>query len=142
MTSPSSMCSGTFTLVGIYLIALGPEFIYAWIQDRSLEGSGKVAQLLMLSFLAFLPARAVAVPLLLGLDKGARPAIGMLVMGVVKEVQDYSLTVSLPSGLEGTVAITQIADGYTKQLERLTAGGGQDAPEVSYNNVKGEISMA
>lgn len=41
---------------------------------------------------------------------------GMLVLGCVKEVADFEVTVSLPSGLQGFLSIKNICDSYTKLL--------------------------
>ncbi|XP_069045275.1 protein RRP5 homolog isoform X2 [Lepisosteus oculatus] len=42
--------------------------------------------------------------------------VGTLLLGCVKEVNDFELVVSLPSGLTGFVQITNISDSYTKLL--------------------------
>ncbi len=47
---------------------------------------------------------------------------GMLLLGVIKEVQDYELVVSLANGLDGVVQITHISDAYTQLLQKLAAG--------------------
>lgn len=70
-------------MVGLYLLVLGPEFLGWWIEPRYEAASGPVLQVLMASFLVYLPVRAVAVPVLLGLGVPRKPAIGILVMGVV-----------------------------------------------------------
>uniref|UniRef100_A0A1A7XIX3 Protein RRP5 homolog n=1 Tax=Iconisemion striatum TaxID=60296 RepID=A0A1A7XIX3_9TELE len=41
---------------------------------------------------------------------------GMLFLGCVKEVTDFEVTVSLPSGLHGFLSIKNICDSYTKLL--------------------------
>uniref|UniRef100_A0A3Q4N724 Programmed cell death 11 n=1 Tax=Neolamprologus brichardi TaxID=32507 RepID=A0A3Q4N724_NEOBR len=41
---------------------------------------------------------------------------GMLMLGCVKEVTDFEVTVSLPSGLQGFLSIKNICDSYTKLL--------------------------
>ncbi|MEQ2187505.1 hypothetical protein GOODEAATRI_005368 [Goodea atripinnis] len=41
---------------------------------------------------------------------------GMLFLGCVKEVTDFEVTVSLPSGLQGFLSIRNICDSYTKLL--------------------------
>lgn len=48
---------------------------------------------------------------------------GMLLLGCVKEVSDYELVVSLPSGLLGFVPVTQISDAYSKLLSKQVAQG-------------------
>lgn len=41
---------------------------------------------------------------------------GMLLLGCVKEVADFEVTVSLPCGLQGFLSIRNICDSYTKVL--------------------------
>lgn len=41
---------------------------------------------------------------------------GMLLLGCVKEVADFEVTVSLPCGLQGFLSIKNICDSYTKVL--------------------------
>ncbi|XP_029990417.1 protein RRP5 homolog isoform X2 [Sphaeramia orbicularis] len=41
---------------------------------------------------------------------------GMLMLGCVKEVTDFEVTVSLPCGLQGFLSIKNISDSYTKLL--------------------------
>lgn len=40
----------------------------------------------------------------------------MLMLGSVKEVTDFEVTVSLPCGLQGFLSIKNISDAYTKLL--------------------------
>ncbi|NXM02927.1 RRP5 protein, partial [Tyrannus savana] len=47
----------------------------------------------------------------------------MLLLGCIKEVHDYELVISLPSGLSGFVPITQISDAYSKLLSQQVAQG-------------------
>lgn len=53
-------------------------------------------------------------------------APGMLILGCVKEVHEYSLSISLPNNLTGTVALTQISPAYTEQLQRLSQMSEED----------------
>uniref|UniRef100_A0A8C5THM6 Protein RRP5 homolog n=1 Tax=Malurus cyaneus samueli TaxID=2593467 RepID=A0A8C5THM6_9PASS len=48
---------------------------------------------------------------------------GMLLLGCIKEVSDYELTISLPNGLSGFVPVTQISDAYSKLLSKQVAQG-------------------
>ncbi|XP_074882410.1 protein RRP5 homolog isoform X1 [Buteo buteo] len=48
---------------------------------------------------------------------------GMLLLGCIKEVSDYELVISLPSGLSGFVPVTQISDAYSKLLSKEVAQG-------------------
>lgn len=40
----------------------------------------------------------------------------MLILGCVKEVTDFGMTVSLPCGLQGFVSVKNICESYTKLL--------------------------
>ena len=46
----------------------------------------------------------------------------MLVLGIVKEIHDYDLEVSLPNGITGLLPITNISPQYTQLLQSLTEG--------------------
>ncbi|XP_067114996.1 protein RRP5 homolog isoform X2 [Osmerus mordax] len=53
--------------------------------------------------------------------------LGTLVLGCIKEVTDFEVMVSLPSGLTGYLAISNISDSYTKMVrEQLDS----DAEEI------------
>lgn len=41
---------------------------------------------------------------------------GMLMLGCVKEVADFEVTVGLPCGLQGFLSIKNICDSYAKLL--------------------------
>ncbi|KAK7508557.1 hypothetical protein BaRGS_00000123, partial [Batillaria attramentaria] len=56
---------------------------------------------------------------------------GMLVLGLVKEVQDYKLMVSLPCGLFGVVSITDVSQAYTQKLQAVAESAGADEDMVS-----------
>lgn len=43
---------------------------------------------------------------------------GMLLLGCVKEVADFEVTVSLPSGLQGFLSIKNVCESYTKLLSK------------------------
>lgn len=43
---------------------------------------------------------------------------GMLLLGCVKEVADFEVTVSLPCGLQGFLSIKNICESYTKVLSK------------------------
>ncbi|NXK86859.1 RRP5 protein, partial [Formicarius rufipectus] len=47
----------------------------------------------------------------------------MLLLGCIKEVNDYDMVISLPNGLSGFVPITQISDAYSKLLSKQVAQG-------------------
>ncbi|XP_029924542.1 protein RRP5 homolog [Myripristis murdjan] len=53
---------------------------------------------------------------------------GMLMLGCVKEITDFEVTVSLPCGMQGFLSIKNISDSYTKLLsEQLDA---EDTEEI------------
>jgi O-antigen/teichoic acid export membrane protein len=93
-------------MVGLFFIVFGPSFIGWWI-GPSFEGpSGIVLQILMVSNLVFLPARAVALPILMGLGKPALPTMGFLAAGVLN--LGLSLLLVGPLGLPGVALGTAI----------------------------------
>ncbi|MBI5363695.1 MAG: polysaccharide biosynthesis protein [Planctomycetes bacterium] len=102
----SKICFSLVLLVGLYLLVLGPQFLGAWIGPHFVERSGPVLQVLMLSFLVYLPVRGVALPLLMGLGKPRFPAIALLVMGVVNLI--VSLALVKPLGILGVALGTAI----------------------------------
>jgi len=60
-------------IVGLFLLVLGPRFI-AWWVGRSSTIGGRSCQILMVSYLVFLPIRGVAF-ILMGLGKPRLPTI-------------------------------------------------------------------
>ncbi|XP_015275588.1 PREDICTED: protein RRP5 homolog [Gekko japonicus] len=46
---------------------------------------------------------------------------GMLVLGCLKECNEYELTISLPNGLSGNVQVTRICEAYSKMLSEQVA---------------------
>lgn len=102
----SKICLSIVLLIGIYLIVAGPDFIGRWLGREYVEPSGHVLQVLMLSFLVYLPIRGVALPILLGLGRPRAPAIGLLLMGIVNLV--ISLCLVRPLGILGVAIGTAI----------------------------------
>jgi O-antigen/teichoic acid export membrane protein len=102
----SKICLSVVLLVGLYLLVLGPEFLGWWIGPSFVEPSGRVLQVLMLSFLLYLPVRGVALPVLLGLGRPSRPAIALLGMGAVNLVLSIALVGSM--GIFGVALGTAI----------------------------------
>jgi O-antigen/teichoic acid export membrane protein len=93
-------------MAGLFLVVLGPRFLGWWI-DPSFEGpAGDVLQILVVSSLVFLPVRAVALPVLIGLGKPKRPAIALALAGVV----NLGLSIALigPFGLAGVALGTAV----------------------------------
>lgn len=102
----SKVCMSLVLLIGGYLLIVGPEFLSAWLGQQYVPESGRLLQVLMLSFLLFLPVRGVALPILMGLDKPRRPALALLVMGLVNVA--LSLALIGPYGLIGVALGTAI----------------------------------
>jgi O-antigen/teichoic acid export membrane protein len=93
-------------MAGLFLIVLGPRFIGWWI-DPSYEGpSGSVLRILMISSLAFLPVRGVALPILMGLGRPRTATIAFVVAGLANLV--LSMALARPLGLAGVAAGTAI----------------------------------
>lgn len=93
-------------LASIYLIVFGPRFLAWWI-DPSFEGpSGLVLRILMLGNLLFLPARGVALPIMMGIGKPGLPTSFFAVAAVA----NLGLSVALvrPLGLPGIAIGTAI----------------------------------
>ncbi len=91
---------------GLFLIVLGPRFIAWWVDPSFERPAGEVLQILMLSYLVFLPVRGVALPILMGLGKPGLPTIGFLVAGVVN--LGLSIVLVRPLGLAGVALGTAI----------------------------------
>ena len=51
---------------------------------------------------------------------------GLLVLGRVKEVQDFKVMVSLPNGLLATLPITAVSDTYTQRLQSVADSNSDD----------------
>ena len=92
--------------VGAFLLVLGPEFLGVWIGPRFEGPSGEVVRILMASFLAYLPVRGVALPILMGLGRPVPPTVALLVMGAV----NVALSIALvgPLGIAGVALGTAI----------------------------------
>lgn len=93
-------------LSGLYLLVLGPHFLSLWFRDVYHDESGELLQVLMVSFLFFYPVRAVALPLLMGIGHAARPALALLLMGILNVV--ISLALIEKHGLIGVALGTAI----------------------------------
>jgi O-antigen/teichoic acid export membrane protein len=85
----SKICFSLVIPIGIYLMVAGPSFLGWWVGPEFIEPSGRVLQVLMLSFVVYLPVRGVALPVLMGLGNPKVPALGLLIMGLA------NLTISL-----------------------------------------------
>lgn len=70
----------------LFLIVFGPAFLKYWIGNAYATASGDVLQILAVSYLIFLPARGVAMPILMGLGNAKWPTIATLISGVLNLV--------------------------------------------------------
>ncbi len=93
-------------LVCGYLIFFGPEFLGRWIAPEYEGLSGPITQVLAISFIIFLPVRAVGLSALLGLGQARKPAIGLLVMGVCNLLLSVALV--KPFGIFGVALGTAV----------------------------------
>lgn len=91
---------------GLFLIVLGPRFIGWWIGPEFEGSSGGVLQVLTLSCFVFMPARGVAVPILMGLGIVRPPTIAFLVAGVMNLLM--SALLARPFGLMGVAIGTAV----------------------------------
>jgi len=118
------ICAGTF------LIVLGPKFIGWWIDPSFEEPSGVVLQILMVSSFAFLPVRAVALPVLVGLGKPLTPTIAYLAAGVLNLA--LSIVLARPLGLAGVALGTAIPNVLFAIVVLVAACRELDIRVVSY----------
>jgi O-antigen/teichoic acid export membrane protein len=93
-------------MAGLFLIVLGPRFIAWWVGPQFEQSAGQVLQILMISYLIFLPVRGVALPILMGLGKPHLPTIGFLIAGLVN--LGLSILLVGPMGLAGVALGTAI----------------------------------
>jgi len=93
-------------MAGLFLCVLGPRFIAWWIGPSFEEPSGIVLEILMISSLAFLPVRGVALPVLMGLGKPRTPTIAFAFAGALNLV--LSILLARPMGLAGVALGTAI----------------------------------
>ena len=70
-------------LVGTFLLFMGPEFVGFWISDEFQQESGPSLQILIASFLFFLPMRGAAVPVLMAVGDVRVPALAFIGMGIL-----------------------------------------------------------
>lgn len=87
----SKICLSIVLAVGIYLMVAGPAFLGWWVGPEFIGPSGRVLQVLLPSFLVYLPVRGVAVPMLMGLGSPRVPALGMVAMGVTNVAMSVAL---------------------------------------------------
>jgi O-antigen/teichoic acid export membrane protein len=91
---------------GLYLVVFGKDFLARWVGDEIAGPGSEVLRILMLSYFVFLPLRAVALPVLIGVGKPGRPTIAFLLAGLANLV--LSLILVRPLGLAGVAWGTTI----------------------------------
>lgn len=97
----------SFTLVAsLFLIILGPRFIAWWIDPAYEKPAGAVLQILMISNLVYLPARGVALPLLMGMGKPGRATLAYLAASILN--LGMSVALVRPFGLNGVALGTAV----------------------------------
>jgi O-antigen/teichoic acid export membrane protein len=102
-----SKVAASITIVaGVFLIVLGPTFIGWWIDPSYEAPSGVVLRILMVSSFFFLPARGVALPVLMGIGKPRRATIAFVAAGLLNLV--LSIVLARPLGLAGIALGTAI----------------------------------
>lgn len=102
----TKVASSMVFLVGLWLLVLGPAFLRWWVGPEYRPEMGEVLRVLVVSFLVFLPVRGVALPLLMGMGRQARPAFALLAMGVANIA--LSLALVGPLGLIGVALGTSL----------------------------------
>jgi O-antigen/teichoic acid export membrane protein len=117
-------------MAGLFLIVLGPRFIAWWIDPAFEKPAGQVLQILMISYLIFLPVRGVALPILMGLGKPGLPTIGFLVAGVLNLGLSILLARSL--GLAGVAIGTAIPNALFAVLVLVHACRKLETPVSNY----------
>lgn len=92
--------------VAVYLLVLGPQFLAVWTGPEFEKPSGQVLRVLMVSFIAYLPVRGVALPILMGLGQPQRPTLALLAMGAINVL--LSVLLVGPLGLLGVALGTAL----------------------------------
>jgi len=97
-------------LPGLYLVVFGEAFIKRWIDAPGFDSSaaGMVLSVLMVSHFAFLPARGVALPIIMGLGRPAAVTVAFAISSVVN--LGLSISLARPLGLLGIALGTAIPE--------------------------------
>jgi O-antigen/teichoic acid export membrane protein len=117
-------------MAGLFLIVLGPRFIAWWINPAFERPAGQVLQILMVSYLIFLPVRGVALPILMGVGKPGLPTIGFLIAGILN--LGLSIVLVRPLGLAGVALGTAIPNVLFAVLVFLQACRELELPVAQY----------
>jgi len=117
-------------IVGLFLVVLGPRFIAWWVGPQFERSAGQVLQILMISYLVFLPVRGVALPILMGLGKPRLPTIGFLIAGVMNLA--LSILLVRPLGIAGVALGTAIPNVLFAALVLVQACRELETPVTEY----------
>jgi O-antigen/teichoic acid export membrane protein len=117
-------------IVGLFLVVLGPRFIAWWVGPQFERSAGEVLQILMISYMFFLPVRGVALPILMGLGKPRLPTIGFLITGVINLA--LSILLVRPLGLAGVALGTAIPNVLFAALVLVHACRELETPVTEY----------
>jgi O-antigen/teichoic acid export membrane protein len=117
-------------MVGLFLLVLGPRFIAWWVGPEFEQSAGQVLQILIISYLLFLPVRGVALPILMGLGKPRLPTIGFLIAGVIN--LGLSILLVRPLGLAGVALGTAIPNVLFAALVLVHACRELEMPTLEY----------
>jgi len=117
-------------IVGLFLVVLGPRFIAWWVGPQFERSAGEVLQILMISYLVFLPVRGVALPILMGLGKPRLPTIGFLIAGLLNLA--LSILLVRPLGLAGVALGTAIPNVLFAALVLVQACRELETPVTEY----------
>lgn len=117
-------------LAGVFLIVAGPDFVAWWIGPSFREPTGRVLRILMWSSLVFLPARGVALPMLMGIGRAKWPAITFLVAGVANVL--LSVLLAKRYGLDGVAFGTALPNVVSAVVIVMLACRALDVPLREY----------
>jgi O-antigen/teichoic acid export membrane protein len=117
-------------MAGVFLIVLGPRFIGWWIGAEYEQPSGEVLRILVVSCVAFLPVRCVALPILMGLGKPKAATFAFLGAGVANLV--LSIGLARPLGLAGVAIGTAIPNVVFAAFVLVVACRELEIPVASY----------
>lgn len=92
--------------VALFLIAVGPQFLAWWLGPEFAGPGGAVLRILIVSSIVFLPARGVAIPIMMGIGNPRWPAIGFVATGLLNLL--LSVLLARPLGVAGVALATAV----------------------------------
>lgn len=102
----SKVCTLLSLVVLVYLFVAGPAFLAVWAGPEVAERSSGVLRVLCLGFVAYLPVRGVAMPVLMGSGSPKIPATAMVATGLLN--LGLSLWLVRTHGIVGVAAGTAV----------------------------------